>query len=219
MVVVTVNGLGRHRAVDVGPCSRARMIVGKPPKGGRSGSSPCDGLGAVPVRRRTRHRTGGRRGYGSAGVWGSGGIPGMESTTRGPRLRWCGVRPGDSTTPSCSMRLRPARRPLERRCLTPEILATASSIATAPSRVRRYLERPAQPRIAASCSPSCRSGPQRLSGVTGSCRHRRKASKSHLLVGNSDAGKWRDGMDHRPWTSMLRLTRITEVPPVTTMCR
>jgi len=183
-VVVTVNGLGRHRAADVGPCSRARMIVGKPPKGGRSGSSPCDGLGTVPVRRRTRHRTGGRRGYGSAGVSGSGGIPGMESTTRGPRLRWCGVRPGASTTPSCSMRLgrrgdhsNDGARP--RKSWRRHPRSSPRHRVTAPSRLRRYLERPAQPRIAASCSPSCRSGPQRLSGVTGSCRHRRKASKSH----------------------------------------
>ena len=40
MVVVTVNALGRLRAADVGLCLGVRMIVGKPQKGGRLGSSP-----------------------------------------------------------------------------------------------------------------------------------------------------------------------------------
>ena len=42
--------------------------------------------------------------------------------------------------------------------------------------------------------------------------------KSHLLVGNPEVRKLCNGMDHTPWTSMLRLTKINCALLVTT-CR
>nr|EJI98335.1 hypothetical protein JVH1_4203 [Rhodococcus sp. JVH1] len=45
-----------------------------------------------------------------------------------------------------------------------------------------------------------------------------EASKSHLPVGNSGCENYCNGMDHTPWTSRVRLTKIIDALLVTT-CR
>jgi len=67
-------------------------------------------------------------------------------------------------------------------------------------------------------TPCCRIAPT-LDRETATGSHTVKEDvKSHLLVGNSEVGRKCNGMDHTPWTSMLRLTKINCALLVTT-CR